>query len=373
MSDLQQQQAPEQSPPPIPGEDAPPAPIEIELDEGGEVTEAPPEPEQVAQPEPPAPKPKKSARDRVQEALREATAERQMREQLERELQEARGQAQAARAAEQAALQAGMQNYAQRVKAEAEQAQQELEAAYATNDAKIIAEANRKVAKVAAAEADVEAWQESARQQAQQPQPPQQPQAPVQPQEQPLPAPVAEFLLENDWFDRYQRTSDGRTMTDAQGRALVNPNFDAHMHDAAMLMHKRIEWEKERNMWSGEIGSPEYFARIREGMEAQFPEYFADTEHEPPPIPTRRTPPMSQTRQPVAPASRTSMPNSPRPNGANKVTLSGEERQLVDSMVANGSMRYPSGHKQQGQVMQPIDAYRAYAQQAQVTRTNNQN
>lgn len=375
MSDLQQQQTPPAAPQTLadlPDDNAPPQPIEVDI-EAGETNEvAPPAADQQQAPEPK--KPRYSARDKVQQAHRERDEARQFAQQLEQQLMQARQDAQAARAAEQAAMQSGMANYAARVASESAAAEQELQQALESGDSKAIAAANKKVAKAAQAEADVDAWKATQQQQAPQQQQQPEPQQQYQPRQQAtpqLPPAITEFLVENEWFDVYKRGSDGNLIVGQNGQYVQNPAFDESMHDAAMLMHKRIEWEKRNGMWNGEIGGPEYVARIREGMESQFPEYFNESEDEPPPVPSRKTPPMAQARQPVAPATRSSLPGQ-QPSNGTKITLTGEERSFVDSMVQNGAMTYPRGHAKAGQKMAPKDAYIEYARQAQIARANPQ-
>lgn len=365
MSDLQHQQA---APATVivPDADAPPEPIEIDLD-SGEATEPPAVDATPASPAPPKPRNKSS--ERIQTLARERDAERSMREQLSRELDQARADAAAARTEAASAMQSGMENYAQRVTSEAAAAKESYKTALQSGDAEQIAEAAAKLSKVSAAEADVDAWRAQPAPQQQQPTPPPRPQ--TQPQQQPPPPPqeVLDFLADNRWFDVYERNEDGTFQLGRDGKPIANPEFDEDMHDAAMILNKKIEREIRQGVLPRDYQTtPEYFQRIAADMAKQFPDAFGEPE---PAAPARRTPPMAPSRQPVAPATRTSMPSAPRPGG-NKVTLSGEERQFVDSMVANGAMRYPRGHKEAGKPMQSKDAYLEYAKQAQITRANQQ-
>ncbi len=367
MSGLTTQQELEAALPPP--DDAPPEPIEIDLD-SGEATEPPAAP--VA-PAAAAPKPRNKSSERIQTLARERDAERSMREQLSQELEQARRDAAQARSDAATAMQSGMENYAQRVTSEAVSAKEAYKAALSTGDADAIADAAAKLGKVSAAEADVDAWraQQPTGQQKPAPQAPA-PQAPQQPQQQQAPPPpveVLDFLAENRWFDVYERNEDGTFVTDRAGRPIANPEFDEDMHDAAMILNKKIERQIRQGVLPREYQStPEYFQQIRTEMQAQFPDAF-EGDAEPAPQPQRRTPPMAPSRQPVAPATRSSLPSAPRPGG-NKVTLSGEERQFVDSMIQNGAFRYPRGHQQAGKPMQPKDAYLEYAKQAQIQRAN---
>lgn len=371
MSDQQlQQQQPDPAAIVIPDDNPVPEPITIDL-ETGEADDA--APEQQAQPEAQKqPRQKQPARERVQQALRERDAERNMREQLQRELEEARRDATTARTEAATATRTGMENYAHRVKSEADAAQSELEQALKEGDAAAIAAANRKVAKVAAAEADVDAWRASQPADQPQQQPHAQPQAPQQQPQMVVPSePTRQFFEENPWFHPLKLDEDGVPMTDRGGRPIANTEYDEDLHDAAMMIHKKIQRQVRTGKLPDDyIESAEYFAQIKSELAAQFPDDFADAE--PAPQQRRATPPMQRAQQPVAPANRTSLPAAGRPAGGTKITLSGEERQFVDSMVANGAMRYPAGHKEAGRPMQPKDAYLEYAKQAQITRANQQ-
>lgn len=364
MSDLQSQQA-DATTVIIPDENAPPEPIEIDLD-SGDATETPPAAATPAAAA--APKPRNKSSERIQSLARERDAERSMREQLSQELDQARRDAAQARSEAASAMQSGMENYAQRVTSEVAAAKEAYKAALAGTDADAVADAIAKLSKVSAAEADVDAWRAQPA-----PQAPAAPAAP-QPQARPQPQmivpsePTRQFFEENDWFHPLQLDADGVPMVGRDGRAVANPNFDEDLHDAAMLIHKKIERQIKRgDLPKDYVETPEYFAQIKQELTTQFPEDFG----EPAPQPQRRTPPMAPTRQPVAPATRTSMPTAPRPGG-NKVTLTGEERQFVDSMIANGAMRYPSGHKEAGKPMQAKDAYLEYAKQSVISRANQQ-
>lgn len=355
--------------PDLPDENQPPQPITVDLDSGD-----------VAQPEPEAPRPQAKPRPqaRIQNLTHERDQARGYADQLQRELQQARGEATRERAAKEQAERAGMENYAERVKGEVNSAKQALKAAKEANNTDAEVEAHAALARASAAESDVDAWR--AGQPAQQPaQPQQQPQQ--QPRQQappiqPLSDPVRDFVQENNWFNPVQIGSDGRPVIDrATGRPIVNPDYDEDLHDAAMLVHKKIAREiKAGRLNEDFVETPEYFARIQNEVAEQFPDAFDGALD---PAPSRsRTPPMTPSRQPVAPASRSAIPGQ---NGgrqsANKIVLSGEERQFVDGLVANGTLRYPRTHPdatKRGQKMESKDAYVEYAKRAQTERANSQ-
>lgn len=334
----------------LPG-DEPLVPVEIEVEAEGEGEGQPAE---AAAP-PPAPKKTPGRKEAAVIAAREeARLAREEADRFRAEAAAARAEAEKAKSEAAIATKSGMDNYAARVRADAEAAQKELEAAYASNDPALIAAANRKVAKVAAAEADVEAWEASVKSQpaAEQPQPQQQVQ---QPQQQiVIPSePTREFFETNPWFHPMELDARGVPT----GRP--NPDFDAEMHDAAMLEHRKIMRQvNQGKLDKSYIESPEYFARITEKMRSEFPDAFED-EADPPPA--RRTPQMQKANQPVAPASRgpAAQPNRP----STKITLDGETAAFVRSLVDNGAMRYPDKHPKRGQPMSYEDGYREYARQ----------
>ncbi|NDH57363.1 MAG: hypothetical protein EBX60_03720 [Betaproteobacteria bacterium] len=161
-------------------------------------------------------------------------------------------------------------------------------------------------------------------------------------------------------------------MVGRDGRPQSNPDFDAEMHDAAMLLHKKMERQVRLGKKpDGYIESPEYFADIMAEMQANFPDAFEDSE--PAPAPTRRTPPMGTPRQPVAPATRGAPAASAK---TQKITLDGETASFVRGLVDNGTMRYPRSHPdvaKRGQPMEYNDAYKEYARQRQMQPQQSQN
>lgn len=373
VNQAEQQQLPLQPP----AEDTPQHGVEID-EASGTVTEKPAAAADTVTPPVEPPKPRKRANERLTNAIRAADEANQRASAAEERarLAEERAATKSAEAA--AAVQSGMENYAQRVTSEADAAQAELESALETGDKTAIAAANRKVAKMAAAEADVDAWRAS--QPAAGAEPPKPatapaPQPPSQPQMQPVSEPVREFLQTNSWFNPLKMGEDGIPVMGRDGRPVANPDFDEDMHDAAMIIHKQIIREiKQGKLDTDFVESPEYFARIQSDVAKSFPDAFEGGE-EPEQQPARRTPPMAPTRQPVAPATRGAVPGSAKPNGT-KFTLDGEQASFVRSLVDNGTMRYPYDHKdpqKRGQKMAYDDAYLQYAKQDKIDQANRQN
>lgn len=352
-----------------------PSPIEIDI-ESGEVSDAV-TPPVVA----PAAAPAKAAIPRPQARIRELTDEvrnaKSYAQQVEEENRRLKEENAAAKLAQQQAERAGMENYGARVKSDLESAGEELRRAKEAGDTVAEVAAQTKLAKAAAADSDVDAWratipkEPAAQPQAQPQQQPRQPQAPAQ--DNPVPPEVFEFIQDNPWFDAVQRDTSGRPLRDNRtGQFLENPDFDPELHDAAMLIDKRIQRQiRQGTKPKDYAASPEYFQEIKDAMLTQFPELAG--EEEPVQQPQRaKTPPMAPSRQPVAPANRSGMPGQNNGNRASsKITLTSEEVQFVNGLVDNNAMRYPNNHSdpaKRGKKMEYKDAYIDYAKRAAETR-----
>lgn len=354
----------------LPDGDAPPQPVTVEV-ETPDTGETPPaDAAETPAAKPPRPRPQQ----RIQNLTHERDEARNYAEQMRRELEAARQQAAQERSGREQAERAGMENYGARVKSEITAAERELIAAKESGDVTAEVAAQKKIAKAAAAEADYDAWATTqpkpGEQRQQQPaqQQPQQQQPRPQAQETIPDEATLQFLDENRWFDAFERTQDGRIATDRAGRPVANPDFDESMHDAALIIHKRIERDVRLGKKSADyLASPEYFQEISDGISQNFPDAFENQETPAPQ--TRKTPPMSQSRQPVAPANRT-FPNTNgnRMASSSKITLDGEQAALVRSLVDNGTLKYPRNHpdvNKRGQKMDYKDAYVDYAKNMQ--------
>lgn len=358
--------------PDVQDDNAPPAPIDIDI-ESGEVSDAgTPPPAPVTPPARAAiPRPQARIRELTQEVHQHKSYAQQVAEE-NRLLKEENAREKSAR---ENAERAGMENYAGRVKGDLDSAAEELRRAKDAGDTAAEVAAQTKLAKAAAADSDIEAWRATLPKDppAQAPQPqPQQPQQRQQPQqEQPLSEGVLDFATENRWFDAVQRDAAGHILYGRDNKPVANPDFNPRAHNAAMLIHNDILARIE----DGEIDetyieTPEYFQEIADGVKARFPKLAGEGQQQQ--QPARRNPPMAPARQAVAPASRSGMPG--QNNGAKsstKVRLNSEEVELVNRMVDNGTMRYPRNHadpNKRGQKMEYKDAYLDYAKRAQETR-----
>lgn len=380
----QQQQSEQQQTPPvieIPG-DAPPAPIDVDV-EGGTATEVTPEtpPVQRQAGETPPARTKPRPQQRIQTLTHERDQWQTTAQRLEAELTRARQEAAEAHVGRAQAERAGMENLVQRTKAEVSSATAALRAAKDAQDANAEVEAQKRLARAVAEEADADAWTAAnPRQDPQQPQQrqpqQQQPQQQVQ-QPQALSGPVRDFMTENPWFSVVQIGNDGRPVVDqASGRAVSNSAFDPEMHDAAMIEHKKIQREvRTGKLTQDYIESPEYFERIRSRVATEFPDEFEqEAEEEAPPPPKPRTPPMKDARTPVAQSSR-QVPTQGAPKQGTKLRLDGEQAGFVRSLVDNGTMLYPRNHSdpaKAGKKMSYEDAYVTYARQLAQNPPNNQ-
>lgn len=353
--------------------DAPPQPIEIDLD-SGDVIDTPEAPDTAQTQAPPAEPQKRVPRTqaRIQTLTHERDTERADRLRLQQELEEARREAAENRTAKEAAERAGMENYGARVKADMQSAKTELAGAIAQNDANAVVEAQAKLAKAAAAEADFDAWtvsnpKQPERQQEQPRQAQPQPRQQQAPQEQPLADDVLDFVQTNTWFMPYQIGDDGRPVRNQQGQFVENPDHDPEMRDAAMLRDAQIKREirlgrKPQNY----LQTPEYYQDIINTVSQAFPDAFEEPAPPPPPPQRARAPQMQPARSSVAPVQRQAMPGQQPQKPGNKVQLSGEERSFVDSLVDNGTMRYPRDYavaEKRGQKMEKKDAYIKYARE----------
>lgn len=349
----------------------PPQPVVVDVEGGSAEEQRQPEEGQQQQPGERQPQRRRPTNARIQTLTHERDEARDYAARMQQELADARKAAQEAQSAREAAERAGMENYGARVKADVAAAEKDLLAAEEAADSAAKVAAQKKLAKAAAQEADFEAWQQTQpkpQERQQQEQRQEQQQQPQQRQQEVVPdAATLDFLDQNRWFDAFERTEDGRIATDRTGRPIANPDYDENMHDAALIIHKRIERQIRLGQKSRDyLASPEYFQEISDGIAQNFPDAFEDGQQQEEQPPTRRTPAMSQSRQPVAPANR-QPPQQQNGNGrqnGSKVTLDGEQAAFVRSLVDNGTMRYPVKHpdpQKRGQKMDYKDAYVEYA------------
>lgn len=346
-------------------EDAPTAPVEVDIDAGtATVVEQTQEKTKF--------KIKPRHQERIHRIGTERDEARSYAAQLQQENDKLRRERDESRAEKERAERAGMTNYAARVDADVQAAQAELLAAKeAKNDQAEVA-AQLKLAKAAAAATDVDTWRATQPKEGeQQPQtePKREQQQPRQDaQYVPPPEPVRNFMVENSWFSQIKLDESGHPVRTQDGQFALNPDFDEDLHEEAMSEHRRVQREiKLGRLKQDFYNSPEYFQRIQDRVAQTFPDAFDESEEEPAPPPKPRTPPMSQTRQPVAPAQRQSQPSA-RPQSSTKSKLDGDEVDIVRKLVDNNTMLYPRNHpdpNKAGKRMSYDDAYVEYAKKRQ--------
>ena len=356
-------------------------PVDVDITTG-KTTEGEPEKpaaggagaEQQQQQQPKAPLPRPQAR--IQNLTHERDSLTTERDSLMRELAEARRAAAEEKAAREVAERSGMETLVKSAKAETAAAEAALRAAKEAKDEDAEITASKRLARAVAEEADADAWAASnpkpaPQQQQQQPQRQQQ----QQPQEfQPLAGPVRDFIAENAWFNAGQIGNDGRPIVDrSTGRVVSNPDFDPEMHDMAMMEDRRIQREIRIGALKQDfMGSQEYFERIKNRVLTEFPDAFESAEEEPVQQPSRRAPQMDAPRQPVAPSNR-QIPGQQGKQPSIKMRLSGEEVDLVKSLVDNGTLNYSHQHPdadKRGKKMSYQDAYVQYAKNKQTDQAN---
>jgi hypothetical protein len=343
--------------------------VDLESGKAEDVSDDPPPQKPAASDTPSGKPPLPRPQARIQSLTHERDSIAGERDRLLHELNEARRVAAEERAARETAERAGMENLVRSTKAEVLAAEAALRAAKDAKDDEAEIAAQKRLARAVAEEADADAWaadnQKPTPAERQQPQPRQQ----QAPEFQPLAGPVRDFIAENPWFNAAQIGADGRPIVDrSTGRVVSNPDFDPEMHNIAMLEDQRIQREIRMGVLKPDfMGTPDYFERVRNRVMQETPDAFEPAE-DPVEQPTRRgAPQMDAARQPVSPSNR-QIPGQSRQQQGSKMRLSGEEADLVRSLVDNGTMFYPRDHhdeKKRGQKMTYQDAYVQYAKNKQ--------
>lgn len=347
-----------------PDEELPPEPVEVEIENDTPPAQKPKGDAQAPAPKTPLPRPQA----RIQHLTHERDQWQSQAERLQNELAEARRIAAENAAARDVAERTGMENMVARTKSEVAAAEAALLKAEESGDAAEKVAAQKRLARATAEEADADAWT-AANPRPEPKQPRQEQPRQEQRQQQPEPAaissPVCDFMAENPWFSAVQMGTDGRPIVDRSGNMVQNPAFDEDMHDAAMIEHKRVAREVRLGTLPQDfIESPEYFQRIAGKVQESFPDAF-EGEESPEPAPRAKTPQMGTPRSPVSPPTR-QVPGSPPARNSTKMKLSGEQAELVRSLVDNGTMRYPRTHtdpNKAGKKMSYDDAYVQYARE----------
>lgn len=350
MSELQTEQL--QHEPPIeetiiPADTPDDEPISVDLTEG-KVVDADAAPEEQPVTKPKGSKPPRS-NARIQKLTHDLDGATTYAQRLEQELQAARAETARERQQREQASYTALEHNKARLELSKQDAQAALSAAISAGDTDKQAAATARLSQVTSELTDVESVLTSNPKPSAPPPPQdlrqqqQQPRQPAQQQQPQLPPPIAEFVQSNSWFNPQ------------------HPDYDAEMHDEAVLFARQLERKIARGDAQIKVNSPEYFDEISNHVATQ----FGDEEPEPQPQ-TRRTPPMSQSRQPVAPAQRSGVPgqNGGKPGG-NKVVLTAEEKAFAKNMRDNSApgFVYPRGHAQAGKPLTDNDLYVKFARE----------
>lgn len=361
--------------PPIPGEavqvDIPHEESQVQIDgEDARIQDALTEEQTREEPPPPKKKPPQRADKRVANALGERDQWRNAATDLQRQLDAERAKAQEYERGRMQAEVGTFKAIEGQKRSELEKAKNDYTQARLANDTAAEADALERIASTRASLNDVEAWNATRQPEAEQRAEVRQPQAQPQPQPEqgrqlPPPPPDAttnEYLQDNRWFLPYQYDESGNAMVDQRtGKLEVNPDYDPDMHNEATLLHVKLTREYNKGKFQHAPGSRGYFDEIENHMRQEFPDYFGDDqESQEQQQPASRTPPMQQSRQPVAPASRSGLPG--QNNGTkrgDKPTLTQEQAEFARSLrdAKSPGYIYPRGHAKAGQPMSDQDAY----------------
>ena len=223
---------------------------------------------------------------------------------------------------------AAFNNHAENVDARLKQAKQDLIAAQNAGDAEKVADATAEVAQWGAEKARVESWKRShpeptkEEREAQRAKPddpkPDQRQQQARPQ---VTAELQSFLDRSPWF------------------VPNSGEFDQDMHQVARRYAGRLEAKMKQEGREGEIGNSDYYQNIEQHMRKVFPDHeWEDDGGEEEIEPPKRGLPKMGADQRQVPDRSTSNGSQHQPSAnSNKITLTGEQRGFVRSMVDQGA------------------------------------
>lgn len=363
---------------PVGGDDSPPTPVEVTLPEEGVeavVTETPAGEEEQQQDPVPAPRQEKmpshitgydadgkpiyakKAKQRIHELNTAWRNEKMRAEEAERQLAQAQREKADLAARSAVVDKAAMDTHEQHWAAKAALAKREYADAVRGGDADAQAEANVRVSEAASELQAIRAYKANLPA----------PEQPRQEQRQPQPGNGhAQPQPQQELTPEFRAWVDENSYLDANA-----PDFDPVMSVYAERAAGSLDQKYHREGRSEEIGTPEYLAELTDRVATAFPDYFEGQQPAPQPSPRpqqRRAIPMTrQNGAGVAPASRATTP-APGQNGGNKVSLSGDEKDMALRMAHNGAYKYPSGHAKAGQRMSDNDAIVHHARYVQADR-----
>jgi hypothetical protein len=222
---------------------------------------------------------------------------------------------------------AAFNNHAENVESRLKQAKADMVAATNAGDADKIADATAEVAKWGAEQARVESWKRShpeptkeereAQRAKDEPKPkadPQKPQQRVTPE-------LQDFLDRSPWF------------------VPNSGEFDQDMHQVARRYAGKLEAKMKQDGREDEIGNSDYYENIEQHMRKVFPDHEWEDGggEEEPETPKRGLPKMGADQRQVSDRSTSNGTQHQPSANSNKITLNGDQRSFVRSMVDQGA------------------------------------
>lgn len=313
--------------------DKPLEPVEITLTDDGDGTVIETKDDGKQSPQ----KPEKKQTGRFQQKINQERALRSEAEttaqRLQRENEELKARLEKTSSDFDVTNRAAFNNHADNVEARLKLAKQDLVAATNAGDAEKIAEATAEVSQWGAEKARVDAWKRShpepteEERRAQQARKPEADKPEPQQRQQRFTPELQAFLDRSPWFTPGTKTAP-------------NDEFDVDMHTEARNYATTLERRYKRDGREKDIGTEGYYADIEKHMQEEFPDYdwgdvSSGADDEPPPS-KGALPKMNGDQRQISTRSASNGAQQQSAN-SNKITLSGEQRGFVRSMVDQGA------------------------------------
>lgn len=286
-------------------------------------------------------RPRKRAQPRINKLTKERDYYAQIADQMKRELDDLRSGYQKVVTERDQLNTVAMENFAAKVDNDLKSAEADYERAVESGDVKGQIEATKRISQATSQQTDINAWREQAKAKAAAPAveekaKPQQQQQQQQPVE--LPKEVQSWINRNkSWYDP------------------SSEDFDQDAHVAVTRYAAALEQQMQLEGREDEVNGSEYWAKIDSFVARKYPDY----------APAKSgTPPMrgSSSVAPARGATPQQMPGQ-QPRSTTKIQLTGDDRKMARSLVDQGALKYPPGHKMFGQRMSYQDAEIYYARQ----------
>jgi hypothetical protein len=285
-------------------------------------------------------RPRKRAQPRINKLTKERDYYAQVADQMKRELDDLRGGYQKVVQERDQLNTVAMENFSSKVDNDLKSAEADYERAVEQGDVRAQIEATKRISKATSQQSDINAWREQAKEKAkaapeteEKPKPQQQQQQSVE-----LPKEVQSWINRNkSWYDPNSE------------------DFDQDAHVAVTRYAAALEQQMQLEGRDDEVNGSEYWAKIDSFVSRKFPDY----------APAKGgTPPMKGSSA-VAPARGATPQQLPgqKPASPTKIQLTSDDRKMARSLVDQGALKYPHGHKQFGQRMSYQDAEVYYARQ----------